>query len=34
VDQRMRLIAALSTCRWTMSELYRPYGISRKNGYK
>jgi transposase InsO family protein len=30
----MRFIAALSTCRWTMSELCRLYGISRKTGYK
>lgn len=34
MDQRMRFIAALSTCRWTMSELCRVYGISRKTGYK
>lgn len=34
VDQRMHFIAALDTCRWTMSELCRAYGISRKTGYK
>jgi hypothetical protein len=34
VDQRMHFVAALSTCRWTMSELCRLYGISRKTGYK
>jgi len=34
VDQRMRWIGALSTCRWTMLELCRLYGISRKTGYK
>jgi len=34
VDQRLRFIAALSSCRWTMTELCRIYGISRKTGYK
>lgn len=34
VDQRIRFIAAFSTCRWTMSELCRLFGISRKTGYK
>jgi len=34
VDQRLRFIAALSSCRWTMTELCRMYGISRKTGYK
>jgi putative transposase len=34
VDQRMRFIAALSSCEYTMSELCRKYGISRKTGYK
>ncbi|HUP21321.1 MAG TPA: IS481 family transposase [Thermoanaerobaculia bacterium] len=34
MDQRMHFVAALSTCRWTMSELCRLYGISRKTGYK
>jgi transposase len=30
----MHFVALLSTCRWTMSELCRSYGISRKTGYK
>ena len=34
VDQRLRFIAAFSSCRWTMAELSRIYGISRKTGYK
>lgn len=34
VDQRMRFIATLETGRWTMSELCRMYGISRKTGHK
>ncbi len=34
VDQRLRFIAALSSCRYTMTELCRTYGISRKTGYK
>jgi putative transposase len=34
VDQRLRFIAAFSSCRWTMAELCRIYGISRKTGYK
>lgn len=34
MDQRMRFVAALSSCRYTMSELCREFGISRKTGYK
>lgn len=34
VDQRLRFIAALSSCRWTMTELCGLYGVSRKTGYK
>lgn len=34
VDHRRRFIAALSTCRWTMTELCQLYEISRKTGYK
>lgn len=34
MDERIHFIAALKTCRWTMTELCRIYGISRKTGYK
>ncbi len=34
MDQRVRFIGALSSCAYTMSELCRAFGISRKTGYK
>jgi transposase InsO family protein len=34
MDQRMRFVADVTSCRYTMSELCRLYGISRKTGYK
>lgn len=34
MDQRVRFVAALSSCRYPMSELCRVFGISRKTGYK
>jgi putative transposase len=34
MDQRRRFILAFETCRYTMTELCRVYGISRKTGYK
>lgn len=34
MDQRVRFIAALESCRYTMTELCQEYGISRKTGYK
>lgn len=34
MDQRLRFIHDFDSCRYTMSELCRLYGISRKTGYK
>lgn len=34
MDERMRFMAALSSCEYTMTELCEAYGISRKTGYK
>ena len=34
MDQRVRFIGALSSCAYTMTELCRVFGISRKTGYK
>ena len=34
MDQRVRFIGALSSCAYTMTELCRAFGISRKTGYK
>ncbi len=34
MDQRVRFVSALSSCRYTMAELCRAFGISRKTGYK
>jgi putative transposase len=34
MDQRRGFIEDLLTCGWTMTELCRHYGISRKTGYK
>ncbi len=34
MDQRMRFVADVTSCRYTMTELCRIYGISRKTGYK
>lgn len=34
MDERMRFVADVTSCRYTMSELCRLYGISRKTGYK
>jgi len=34
MDQRVRFIGALTSCRYTMTELCRAFGISRKTGYK
>lgn len=34
MDQRLHFIAAMDSCEFTMSELCREYGISRKTGYK
>jgi len=34
MDQRVRFIAALESCAYTMTELCREFGISRKTGYK
>lgn len=34
MDQKVRFIAAISSCEYTMTELCREFGISRKTGYK
>lgn len=34
MDERVRFIAALSSCEYTMTELCEVFGISRKTGYK
>ena len=34
MDQRVRFMGSLSSGRYTMSELCRAFGISRKTGYK
>lgn len=34
MDQRMRFVLDLTSCRYTITELCRLYGISRKTGYK
>lgn len=34
VDERTRFICALESCEFTMTELCRAFGISRKSGYK
>ncbi len=34
MDQRVRFIGALSSCEYTMTELCRVFGVSRKTGYK
>jgi putative transposase len=34
MDQRVRFIGALTSCAYTMTELCRAFGISRKTGYK
>lgn len=34
MEQRVRFIGDFESCRYTMSELCRLYGISRKTGYK
>lgn len=34
MDQRVRFIGALESCMYTMTELCREFGISRKTGYK
>lgn len=34
MDQRVRFIAALESCEYTMTELCAAFGISRKTGYK
>lgn len=34
MDQRVRFIGALWSCAYTMTELCRAFGISRKTGYK
>lgn len=34
MDQRVRFIAALEGCAYTMTELCQAFGISRKTGYK
>lgn len=34
MDQRVRFIAALDSCEYTMTELCQAFGISRKTGYK
>jgi transposase InsO family protein len=34
MDERVRFIAELSSCRYSMTELCWMYGISRKTGYK
>lgn len=34
MDERVRFIAALESCLYTMTELCRVFGISRKTGYK
>ena len=34
MDQRVCFIGALTSCAYTMTELCRAFGISRKTGYK
>lgn len=34
MDQRVRFIAAMASCEYTMTELCREFGISRRTGYK
>lgn len=34
MDQRVRFIGALESCRYMMTEACRAFGISRKTGYK
>lgn len=34
MDQRVRFIGVLESCRYTMTEACRAFGISRKTGYK